>query len=134
MVRPVLFESRSRPAISMVVAVATVLAATIRRGMPAPSPPDSGPSTAATHRMFVPSVGGGSGWMEEADLAGMERCVVQSGAAGVGPSYGGLEASEDGGRADAGTSAYHHSKRQRGRAALAAQVPVALVLTTAPTG
>src|SRR5579859_3301273 len=86
------------------------------------------------HKMFATNVSGCTGVLEAAHLAGIERAVVTSSSSTVGPSYGGRPATEDDWDVDAGSSAYHQSKLQQARVALAAQVPVVLVLPTAPVG
>src|SRR5260370_37619207 len=86
------------------------------------------------HEMFATNVRGCAGVLEAAHLAGIERAVVTSSSSTVGPSYGGRPATEDDWDVEAGSSAYHQSKLQQERAALAAQVPVVLVLPTARSG
>src|SRR5437764_5812613 len=86
------------------------------------------------HEMFTTNVQGCAGVLEAAHLAGIERAVVTSSSSTVGPSFGGRPATEDDWDVDAGSSAYHRSKLQQARAALTAQVPVVLVLLTAPVG
>src|SRR5438132_4612549 len=88
-----------------------------------------------THqKMFATNVRGCAGVLEAAHLAGIERVVVTSSSSTVGPSYGERPATEDDWAVEAGSSAYHRSKLQQERVALAAQVPVVLVLPTAPIG
>src|SRR5437660_12462209 len=84
--------------------------------------------------MFATNVRGCTGVLEAAHQAGIERVVVTSSSSTVGPSYGGRPATEDDWDVDAGSSAYHQSKLQQPRVALAAQIPVVLVLPTAPVG
>jgi len=91
-------------------------------------------SPGAHHEMFATNVCGCAGVLEAAHLAGIERAVVTSSSSTVGPSFGGRPATEDDWDVDAGSSAYHRSKLQQARAALTAQVPVVLVLPTAPVG
>lgn len=86
------------------------------------------------HKIFATNVRGCAGVLEAARLAGIERVVVTSSSSTVGPSYGGRPATEDDWAIDAGSSAYHRSKLQQERVALAAQVPVVLVLPTTPIG
>src|SRR3989442_5776734 len=86
------------------------------------------------HKMFTTNVRGCAGVLEAAHLAGIERGVITSSSSTVGPSYGGRPATEDDWAVEAGSSAYHRSKLQQERVALAAQVPVVLVLPTAPIG
>lgn len=85
-------------------------------------------------KMLATNVRGCAGLLEAAHLAGIERAVVTSSSSTVGPSHGGRPATEDDWDVDAGSSAYHRSKLQQARAALAAQLPVVLVLPTAPVG
>src|SRR5260370_9619502 len=86
------------------------------------------------HKMFATNVRGCAGVLEAAHLAGIERAVITSSSSTVGPSYGGRPATEDDWDVEAGPSAYHRSKLQQARVALAAQVPAVLVLPTAPIG
>jgi dihydroflavonol-4-reductase len=60
--------------------------------------------------------------------------VVTSSVATVGPARDGRPATEDDHAAGDGHSAYHRSKIEQEHAALAARVPVVLVLPTAPVG
>jgi dihydroflavonol-4-reductase len=91
--------------------------------------------TPGTHsKMIATNVRGCAGVLEAAHMAGIERAVVTSSSSTVGPSYEGHLATEDDWAAETGSSAYHHSKLLQERAALAAQVPVVLVLPTAPIG
>lgn len=85
-------------------------------------------------KMFTTNVHGCAGVLEAAQQAGIERAVVTSSSSTVGPSEGGRPATEDDWDGEAGPSAYHRSKLQQARVALAAQVPVVLVLPTAPVG
>jgi len=80
------------------------------------------------------NVRGTAGLLEAARVAGVERAVVTSSSAAVGPARDGRPATEadwDGGD---GASAYHRSKVAQERAALAALLPVVRVLPTAPVG
>ena len=79
---------------------------------------------------------GTAGLLEAARVAGVERAVVTSSSAAVGPARrGGRPATEaDWPPAAEDASAYHRSKVEQERAALAAQVPVVRVLPTAPVG
>lgn len=78
---------------------------------------------------------GTAGLLEAARIAGVERAVVTSSSAAVGPAHGGRPATEaDWPPAADGASAYHRSKVEQERAALAAQLPVVRVLPTAPVG
>lgn len=82
------------------------------------------------------NVDGTAGVLAAARAAGVERAVVTSSAATVGPAgarrlVGATEAD----RASNGTqTAYHRSKIDQELAALAARVPAVLVLPTAPVG
>jgi dihydroflavonol-4-reductase len=84
--------------------------------------------------MFNTNVRGCSGMLEAARIAGIERAIITSSSSTVGPSYGGHPATEDDWDIESASSAYHQSKLQQARVALAAQVPVILVLPTAPIG
>ena len=78
---------------------------------------------------------GTAGLLEAARIAGVERAVVTSSGATVGPALpGGLPRTEVDWAADGTHSAYHHSKLEQEYAALAARVPVVLVLPTTPVG
>ncbi len=81
------------------------------------------------------NVRGCAGLLEAARIAGIERAVVTSSSATVGPSGDDRLATEDD-RAEEteSTSAYHASKIEQERAALAARVPLTLVLPTTPVG
>src|SRR5581483_10059590 len=65
---------------------------------------------------------------------GIERAVVTSSSSTVGPSHGERPATEEDWAVEDDASAYHQSKLQQARVALAAQIPVVLVLPTAPVG
>jgi dihydroflavonol-4-reductase len=79
------------------------------------------------------NVEGTTGILEAARIAGVERAVVTSSSATVGPARGRPATEDDVAEAD-GSSAYHHSKLLQERRALAARLPVVLVLPTAPVG
>ncbi|HLH62110.1 MAG TPA: NAD-dependent epimerase/dehydratase family protein [Ktedonobacteraceae bacterium] len=85
-------------------------------------------------KMFETNVTGTAGLLEAAHLAGIERAIVTSSSSTVGPSYNGRLATEEDWDVEADSSAYHRSKLEQARAALAAQVPVVLILPTAPVG
>jgi dihydroflavonol-4-reductase len=85
-------------------------------------------------QMFANNVRGCAGVLEAAHLAGIERAIVTSSSSTVGPSYGGRPATEDDWDVEDDSSAYHRSKLQQARVALAATVPVVLVLPTMPIG
>ncbi len=80
------------------------------------------------------NVSGTAGLLEAARVAGVERAVVTSSGSTVGPARRGVAATENDYAAASGTSAYHHSKLEQERAAVAARVPVVLVLPTTPVG
>ena len=80
------------------------------------------------------NVAGTAGLLEAARIAGVERAVVTSSSATVGPSRNGTPATEADAAEPAHGSAYHQSKIEQERAALAARVPAVLVLPTAPVG
>ena len=86
------------------------------------------------HKVYATNVRGCAEILEAAHLAGIERAVVTSSSSTVGPARGGRPATEDDWDAVDSSSAYHSSKLQQTRVALAAQVPVVLVLPTAPIG
>jgi dihydroflavonol-4-reductase len=81
------------------------------------------------------NVMGTAGLLEAARLAGIERAVVTSSAATVGPAGpGGRPASETTWAVNGTHSAYHRSKLEQEYATLAARVPAVLVLPTMPVG
>ena len=80
------------------------------------------------------NVRGTAGLLEAAAIAGIERAVVTSSSATVGHAYGTRPATEEDYAWDAGSSPYHHSKCEQERVAIAARLPVVLVLPTAPVG
>jgi len=84
--------------------------------------------------MLATNVRGCAGLLETARLAGIERAVLTSSSSTVGPGVEGRLATEQDWAEESGTSAYHHSKLLQERAALAVQIPVVLVLPTAPVG
>lgn len=78
---------------------------------------------------------GTRGLLEAARIAGIERAVVTSSSATVGPARGGVPATEeDSAPEEPKTSSYHHSKIASERAVLAARVPSILLLPTMPVG
>lgn len=85
--------------------------------------------------MYDVNVRGTRGLLEAARIAGVERAVVTSSSAAVGPARHGHAATEadwaHAGRRDGG---YHASKVAQERVALAARLPVITVLPTAPIG
>jgi dihydroflavonol-4-reductase len=86
---------------------------------------------AALHRV---NVVGTAGLLDAARLAGVERAVVTSSSAAVGPAHDGRLATEADWEIGDSGSAYHRSKVEQERAALAARLPVVRVLPTAPVG
>jgi dihydroflavonol-4-reductase len=85
--------------------------------------------------VWATNVQGCRGLLEAARIAGVERAVVTSSSSAVGPAVAGRPATE----ADRvvhldSLSAYHGAKIAEEQAALAAQLPVVLVLPTAPVG
>lgn len=91
-------------------------------------------SPAERSRIRATNVGGTAGVLEAARLAGVERAVVTSSSATVGPSRGGRNPSEADHADSHRGSAYHDSKIASERVALAARLPVLLVLPSAPVG
>ncbi len=86
------------------------------------------------YKMFATNVRGCAGVLEAAHRAGIERAVVTSSSSTVGPSKGARPATEADWDVEEASSAYHRSKLQQARVALAAQIPAVLVLPTAPVG
>ncbi len=80
------------------------------------------------------NVAGTAGVLEAARIAGVQRAVVTSSGSTVGPAKNGLPATEKTHALNARGSAYHRSKLEQERAALAARVPVVLILPSAPVG
>ncbi len=80
------------------------------------------------------NVHGCASLLEAARIAGVERAVVTSSSSTVGPAAPGRLATEADRALPEGHSAYHASKIEQERAALAARIPVTLVLPTAPVG
>lgn len=86
--------------------------------------------------IWTTNVRGCAAVLEAARIAGVERAVVTSSSATVGPARGERPADENDWAPEEadGVSAYHHSKIEQERVALAARVPTVLVLPTAPIG
>jgi dihydroflavonol-4-reductase len=84
--------------------------------------------------IWATNVCGCAGLLEAAKLAGIERAVVTSSSATVGHARGGKPATEADYAWDTESSPYHNSKCAQERVALAARLPVVLVLPTAPVG
>jgi dihydroflavonol-4-reductase len=78
------------------------------------------------------NVRGTEGLFEAARVAGVERAVLTSSSATLGPAPDGKPRTED--DYAQGGSGYHHSKVEQERAAFAARVPVIALLPTAPVG
>ncbi len=92
-------------------------------------------SPAARRDIVATNVLGSAGLLEAARIAGVERAVVTSSSATVGPAKNSSPATEDDWPDDAGPDpSYHHSKLEQERVTLAAQVPAVLLLPTAPVG
>jgi dihydroflavonol-4-reductase len=85
-------------------------------------------------RIDATNAAGTAGILAAARLAGVERAVVTSSSATVGPARHDRPATEDDHADQLGASAYHDSKIAGERAALAARVPAVLILPTAPVG
>lgn len=86
-------------------------------------------------RIWATNVDGCAGLLAAARIAGMERAVVTSSSAAVGPARNGRPATEeDYAPEHPGAADYHASKAAEERVALAARLPVVLVLPTAPVG
>ncbi|MCC6179350.1 MAG: NAD-dependent epimerase/dehydratase family protein [Chloroflexi bacterium] len=89
----------------------------------------------ARRQIQAVNVEGTRGLLVAARLAGIERALITSSSATVGPAQGSHPADEhDRALGHDGASGYHHSKAAQEAAALAARVPVVLVLPTAPVG
>jgi len=80
------------------------------------------------------NVAGTRSLLEAARLAGVEKAVVTSSSAAVGPLRGGRLATESDWAKVHGGHGYHASKVRQERAALRANLPVVTVLPTAPIG
>lgn len=80
------------------------------------------------------NVKGCAGLLEAARISGIQKAVVTSSSATVGPAHGTRPATEGDRPADGHSFGYHRSKIEQEFVALAAQLPVVLVLPTAPVG
>jgi dihydroflavonol-4-reductase len=80
------------------------------------------------------NVAGTAGLLEAARIAGAERAVVTSSSATVGPARADSPATEADAAQRSDGSAYHRSKLEQERAALAARLPVVILMPTAPVG
>jgi dihydroflavonol-4-reductase len=93
-------------------------------------------SFAPTARKYLHQVNvlGTKSILEAAQLAGIERAIVTSSSATVGPVTTGRPRTEEDWAPEAGAHGYHHSKVLQERVALAARLPTVLILPTAPVG
>jgi dihydroflavonol-4-reductase len=80
------------------------------------------------------NVVGTASLLEAARVAGVERVIVTSSSATLGPCSNGKPRTENDWATQGQASTYHHSKIEQERAALAARVPVVAMLPTAPVG
>lgn len=85
-------------------------------------------------RMHAVNVLGTAGILEAARVAGVERVVLTSSSATLGPSPDGTPRTENDYADDDGPPGYHHSKLEQERAAFSGRVPVIALLPTAPVG
>ena len=85
--------------------------------------------------MRTVNVVGTESLLAAAHLAGIERAVVTSSSATVGPAHGEEPATEESrAETESSPSSYHATKLAQERAAFASRVPVVAVLPTAPVG
>src|SRR5579883_2395204 len=84
--------------------------------------------------MHAVNVAGTAGLLEAAHLAGVERAVVTSSSATLGPMTDGRLRDERDWASDGSSRGYHHSKLDQERAAFASRVPAIALLPTAPVG
>ncbi|MGH2409162.1 MAG: NAD-dependent epimerase/dehydratase family protein, partial [Chloroflexota bacterium] len=84
--------------------------------------------------IWATNVRGSAGLLATAGQAGIERAVVTSSSATVGPGSMDRPATEENWASDDDASPYHRSKIWQERAVLAARVPSILLLPTAPVG
>jgi dihydroflavonol-4-reductase len=85
-------------------------------------------------RIMRVNVAGTAALLDAANTACIERAVVTSSSATVGPSHNGSLATERDSAHEVHESAYHRSKLLQERAAIAARVPTVLLLPTTPVG
>ncbi len=85
-------------------------------------------------RMHRVNVTGTASLAEAARVAGVERFVLTSSSATLGPMRDGRLRDERDWADDEGTHGYHHSKLDQERAAFAGRVPAIALLPTAPVG
>lgn len=88
----------------------------------------------ARREIYRTNVQGSAGLLEAARLAGIERAVITSSSATVGPARGEHLATEADWASVSSTPDYHASKLSQERVALASRVPVIALLPTAPVG
>ena len=86
---------------------------------------------ALVHRV---NVIGTASLVEAARVAGIERVVLTSSSATLGPSVDGKPRTEADFAPEGRSDGYHHSKVEQERAAFAGRVPVLALLPTAPVG
>lgn len=86
---------------------------------------------ALTHKV---NVIGTAGLVEAARVARVERVVLTSSSATLGPCSGDRPRNENDWATEGRASGYHHSKLEQERAAFAGRVPVVALLPTAPVG
>jgi dihydroflavonol-4-reductase len=84
-----------------------------------------------THKV---NVVGTASLVEASRIAGVERIVLTSSSATLGPCTGERPRNENDWATEARSSGYHHSKLEQERAAFAGRVPVVALLPTAPVG
>ena len=80
------------------------------------------------------NVEGTAGLLEAARIAGVERAVVTSSSAALGPAHGERPATEDDWAHSDGHAGYHASKLEQERAAFAGRLRITTVVPTAPVG
>lgn len=85
-------------------------------------------------RMHRVNVLGTASLSEAARVAGVERFVLTSSSATLGPVRAGRVRDENDWAADGAAEGYHHSKLDQERAAFAGRVPAIALLPTAPVG
>ena len=85
-------------------------------------------------RMHRVNVAGTASLAEAARVAGVERFVLTSSSATLGPVRGNRVRDENDWAPDGASEGYHHSKLEQERAAFAGRVPAIALLPTAPVG
>lgn len=86
---------------------------------------------ALTHKV---NVVGTAGLVEAARVAGVERVILTSSSATLGPCTSDRARNESDWATEGRAAGYHHSKLEQERAAFAGRVPVIALLPTAPIG